>query len=131
MGPSNCAVINCTNNSKKLKKQLQEYCTIHHGTIKETCGCDPPYLLYCFPSVKLNNHRRQEWIKLMRRVKADKSAWTPGGNDRVCSDHFVDGIPTVENPYPSLKLGYEVKETNDNATMIAFFPLTFNPRNLK
>ena len=91
MGPSNCAVINCFNNSRKLKKVLEEYCLTHVGMLKKECGCPPPYRLYMFPSIKLNNDRRQVWIKLMRRVKADKSAWTPGGNDRVCCDHFVDG----------------------------------------
>ena len=36
-----------------------------------------------------------------------KSAWTPGDSDMVCSEHFVNGMPTDENPYPSLRLGYE------------------------
>ena len=37
-----------------------------------------------------------------------KTPWKPGNNDRVCSDHFVDGIPTEVNPDPTLKLGYEL-----------------------
>ena len=30
-------------------------------------------------------------------------------NDRVYSEHFFDGIPTVDNPHPTLNLGYELK----------------------
>ena len=43
----------------------------------------------------------------MRRTTKQKSAWTPGDSDMVCSEHFVDGMPTDDDPYPSLRLGYE------------------------
>ena len=42
----------------------------------------------------------------MNRTTARKTAWTPGQSVLVCSCHFVDGTPTLENPYPTLKLGY-------------------------
>jgi hypothetical protein len=29
----------------------------------------------------------------------------------VCSEHFLDGMPTQRNPFPKLKLGYERKVT--------------------
>ena len=63
-----------------------------------------------FPSIKRNFEKREAWIKLLKRVTADNKEWKPCGNDRVCSEHFVDGIPTVENPNPTLKLGYELKQ---------------------
>ena len=43
----------------------------------------------------------------MKRQRADKSMWIPSSSDRVCSRHFVDGIPTVGNPDPALQLGYD------------------------
>ena len=62
-----------------------------------------------FPSIKRNFGKREAWIKLLKRVTADNKKWKPCSNDRVCSEHFVDGIRTVENPNPALKLGYELK----------------------
>ena len=44
----------------------------------------------------------------MKQTTKRNTAWTPGESDMVCSQHFVDGMPTVENPYPALHLGYEV-----------------------
>ena len=47
----------------------------------------------------------------MRQQEADKSEWDPRPNDRVCSDHFVDKIPTTEHPDPTLNLGYTYSST--------------------
>ena len=47
------------------------------------------------------------WIKALKREKKNKTAWLPGYSDRVCSIHFIDGIPTAANPVPILHLGYE------------------------
>ena len=43
----------------------------------------------------------------LRRENKDKTTWKPCNSDRVCSDHFVDGEPTVTHPFPELKLGYK------------------------
>lgn len=32
--------------------------------------------------------------------------WSPSKDYRVCSEHFVDGKPTPQNPLPTLQLGY-------------------------
>ena len=112
MGPSNCAVIGCTNSTYRLKKWEESLCyePNHNGILKKHCGCNPPYRLYMFPSLKRNGEKRKQWVDLLKRVTDHKGPWSPCGSDRVCSDHFVDGIPTFENPNPSLKLGYEIKE---------------------
>ena len=47
------------------------------------------------------------WIKALKRENKDKTAWLHGYSDRVCSIHFIDGIPTAANPIPTLHLGYE------------------------
>ena len=44
----------------------------------------------------------------MNRTTKRKTAWTPNDSgDMVCSEHFVDGAPSLKNPNPTLKLGYE------------------------
>ena len=51
--------------------------------------------------------KREKWIGKLRWENKDKTTWKPCDSDRVCSDHFVDGEPTVTYPFPELKLGYE------------------------
>jgi hypothetical protein len=47
---------------------------------------------------------RLEWNKVLIRKELPKKVF-------VCSEHFIDGKPTDRNPYPKLKLGYEIKAT--------------------
>ena len=54
-----------------------------------------------------NGEKRKLWIKALKRENKDKTAWLPRNSDRVCSIHFIDGIPTAANPVPTLHLGYE------------------------
>ena len=35
--------------------------------------------------------------------------WSPTKGSRVCSEHFIDGVPTGNNSYPTENLGYESK----------------------
>ena len=112
MGPANCAVVGCKNSTYQLKKWQTSLCQVedHKGSLKKDCGCKKPFELYMFPSMLKNGESRKKWVALMKRQTQKKTAWTPCPSDRVCSDHFVDGIPTPENPFPSLKLGYSVEE---------------------
>eukprot|EP00794_Sanderia_malayensis_P012588 gene12588-biopygen10025 len=80
---------------------------MHDGLTHAECPCQQPFTLHTFPSVLLNSDKRQEWIRLMNRKTPKKTAWCPGKSDVVCSDHFVDKRPTLENPNPVLNLGYE------------------------
>ena len=43
----------------------------------------------------------------LRRENKDRITWKPSDSDRVCSDHFFDGEPTVTHLFPELKLRYE------------------------
>ncbi|KAH3816543.1 hypothetical protein DPMN_118060 [Dreissena polymorpha] len=43
--------------------------------------------------------------------KNGSKLWTPGKDSRVCSNHFVEGQPTVQNPLPTLNLGYDGYES--------------------
>ncbi|XP_057310236.1 uncharacterized protein LOC130648217 [Hydractinia symbiolongicarpus] len=104
----NCPVNGCTNSQYKIRKWKKELRDIHNNVIKELCGCERPFYLYCFASIKNNNEQRQNWIKLIKREGHNKSKWTPAGSDRVCSFHFADGVPTAANPDPTLNMGYEL-----------------------
>ena len=77
------------------------YC-FHAGS----CGC-LPFVHHPFPT---SPEKRRKWITLINRQKSEsnKTQWIPDSNSKVCSDHFVDGIPTEKNPYPTQKLGYNV-----------------------
>ena len=92
MSQANCAVVNCFNNSKKLKCFKETPCEIYTAFLKNNCGCEPPFRLSMFPSIKRNFGKREAWITLLKRVIADNKEWKPCGNDSVCSEHFVDGI---------------------------------------
>ena len=59
----------------------------------------------------------------MRRTNFDNSSWKPKKSDRVCSVHFVDNIPTVNNPDPSLHLGYEKKKDLPSRRTLLKHPL--------
>ena len=89
-----CSVIGCNNGDYQLSKWREEICKIHNEP-QESCGCDPPFSLFTFPTRKTNPTGRDTWKKLLNRVKPDQSPWTPGKQSRVCSRHFKDKQPTV------------------------------------
>ena len=112
MGIVNCAVVGCTRNSRQLDKWNNLACEKHTGQLQKICGCEPPFRLYCFPGEKRYKDKRFKWVELLKRENIDKSEWVPSKSDRVCSEHFVDKIPTVSNPDPTLKLGYKKTKKN-------------------
>ena len=66
MGPANCTLVNCFNNSTKLQYFKETPCEIHTGLLKNDCGCEPPFQLYMFLSIKRNFEKREAWIKLLK-----------------------------------------------------------------
>ena len=44
---------------------------------------------------------------IAEEAELQQTPWKPCSSDRVCSEHFVDGIPIEQNPNPTLKLGYK------------------------
>ena len=72
--------------------------------------------------------QRQKWLQLLNRNKPySNKLWTPGKSARVCSKHFIDGVPTDENPYPTQNLGYDSKRKVENVNSTA----AVNPRRRK
>ena len=108
MGGSNCAVVGCRNNSYQLSLWKKKVCEIHINLVKGECACEPPFHLFCFPSIDRYRKQRELWANKMRRIEKDRSKWLPKPSDRVCSDHFIDKIPTEAHPDPTLHLGYDV-----------------------
>ena len=80
------------------------------------------FRLYTFPTVKKDPKKRYRWQQLINRVSKDDNnqLWSPSKDCRVCSEHFIDGQPTLKNPYPTLKLGYPGFE--DRVRRMLYFP---------
>ncbi len=122
----NCAVVNRTNSKYKLRQWREKNCDLHAGKLKQDCPCTPPFHLHSFSSVKRNFERRKEWIRLINRTTKRNTAWNPGQSDMVCSIHFIDGEPTVENPNPTFN------HRNISTRMIGLlFSLAKNGRHLE
>ena len=114
MPKMNCAVMNCSNSTYRLKKWNQEIC-YEHNVIDNICKredcihCIPPFKLYCFPSILRNAELRNKWIRALKRQNKNKTEWKPSESNRVCSIHFV-GSAYETNSVPTLNLGCEVEE---------------------
>ena len=117
MGPSNCAVVGCRNNSYQLMLWKKRICELHKNIVHAECGCRPPFRLFCFPSKNRYKDQRERWIKMMRRIENDRTIWHPKPSDRVCSDHFISGEPTATNPDPTLQLGYDKPSVKPRRTL--------------
>jgi len=102
-----CVVTGCSNGDYRLSKWKEVFCKVHKVIRgNEMCTCQAPFQLHPFPTEKRNKEARDIWIKLVNRKKDGVKNWSPGRQCRVCSNHFVDKIPTESNPHPVLKLGY-------------------------
>ena len=97
-----CAVVGCTNGTPKINKWKETYCPTHKCFKgMGSCVCPPPFTLFSFPTELKDPHARKIWIKNVgRKDKIKGKNWQPKEYSRVCSEHFKDGMPTEENPYP-------------------------------
>ncbi|XP_052284007.1 uncharacterized protein LOC127880705 [Dreissena polymorpha] len=106
-----CCVQNCSKGAywlNKWKKQLCDVCGCLHK--ERDCKCDPPFRLFTFPTKKKNPEQREKWKQLVGRRQGNGQLWSPGKDSRVCSDHFTDGEPTINNPLPTVSMGYNEAE---------------------
>ena len=47
------------------------------------------------------------WIRAVNRKNGNRGKiWIPKDDDRLFSEHFADGFPSLSNPYPTLNLGH-------------------------
>ena len=68
----NCAIINCSNGTYKLKKWRQENCYELNDfysccKLEDCIHCIPPFKLYCFPSLLRNAELRNKWIRALKK----------------------------------------------------------------
>ena len=61
--------------------------------------------MFPFPTKRYDVEQRERWKQLVGRQDG-RRLWSPSKDSRVCSNHFVDGKPTLENPLPTINLGY-------------------------
>jgi hypothetical protein len=95
MPTTSCAVVGCKHNKAQLRKYEKEMRPAH-------------YDLVTFP---LDDEGRKRWEKLVnRKEKKDgkEVPWTRKAYSRICSKHFIDGIPTAQHPDPVLHMGYTI-----------------------
>ncbi|KAK0141139.1 hypothetical protein N1851_021880 [Merluccius polli] len=92
---STCAVVGCTNNTRKLKDFMNGTCFQHKRT-RLTC-CPAPYALHSMPK---DETKTRAWLAALKLKNPPKRVY-------VCSYHFIDRKPTELNPNPELFLGYE------------------------
>ena len=53
--------------------------------------------------------KRDVWIQALKRENPNRTKWTTKSRDRICSLHFVDGIPFKAKPLPNIHMGYNTK----------------------
>ncbi|XP_062402419.1 uncharacterized protein LOC134093057 isoform X2 [Sardina pilchardus] len=92
---STCAVVGCTNNTRKLKDFMHGTCFQHKQT-RLIC-CPAPYSLHAMPK---NETKTREWLAALKLKNPPKRVY-------VCSYHFIDHKPTELHPNPELFLGYK------------------------
>ena len=105
-----CYALGCANGGYKLLKWRQAICSVH-SILQESCPCPPPFELYPFPTKKKDPEARQRWLQALSRAdpKHPQNYLEPSKDQRVCSEHFVNGCKSTENPDPTLKLGHSRK----------------------
>jgi len=118
----NCAFVGCKNSRYRLRIWGKSACKEHTDQRKKDCPCSPPFTLHIFPSIKLNMEGRKEWTRLVNRMTRKQTEWIPGSSDMVCSRHFVDGRPTLENPDPVLNLGYDTPPNKSRQILKRIIP---------
>ena len=66
--------------------------------------------MYTFPK---DQNIKSQWVKNINRQDSNASvifkSWQPNVDSRICSDYFEDEFPTEKNPYPTLKMGHDLK----------------------
>ena len=103
-----CCVKDCNSSGYQLKKWKQQFCDIHECNLGTSrCICPPPFTLIPFPTERSDPQGRAVWIKNVNRQAGNK-IWIPSEDSRVCSKHFVDKVPSLSHPYPTINLGYEL-----------------------
>jgi hypothetical protein len=73
-----------------LRNWKADFCKLHNCNFGTSiCVCNPPFILFPFPTEKKDQERTQSWIKNINRKDPNTGKlWNPTYNDRVCSIHY-------------------------------------------
>ncbi|XP_048578688.1 uncharacterized protein LOC125560667 [Nematostella vectensis] len=103
-----CAFERCSNSTYKLEKWRNSECSIHKSK-QRSCECNPPFVLFSFPSEKIDGNNRREWIKIVNRKDSKTGKiWQPTTDSRICSRHFIGGKPNQAYCVPNTNLAVEI-----------------------
>ena len=70
-------------------------------------GCKLPFRHFSFPQDPVSRAKCTEFVN-RKDSPNDSTVREPREQSVICSDHFVGGEPTPSNPYPTLKMGYNI-----------------------
>ena len=117
----NCAIINCSNSTYKLKKWRQENCYELNDfysccKLEDCIHCIPPFKLYCFPSLLRNAELRNKWIRALKKQNWEETIlkWQGFLYPFVGSDYEANSALA----FSALYLGYKVEEKKASSTLI-------------
>lgn len=100
-----CSVVNCSSRvTDSNYVNLMALRLFSDAEIRE----QEIFTLHRFPGEKTFPEERIKWSILINRMDGD-TLWKPKEYSRICSKHFKDYEPTLKNPYPTEKLGYDFK----------------------
>ena len=76
------------------------------------------YRLHTFPTARKNPEARRRWLQALARAtsRTNVAYLEPKKDQRVCSVHFVDGVPNGEHPDPEIVLGHTKKRPGPRET---------------
>ena len=62
-----------------------------------------------FPAQTKKCNEKNEWTQALKHKNLNTTKCNVKNGNRICSLHFVDGIPTKANPLPVMRMGYNTK----------------------
>ena len=103
----NCDVVGCSSSTYRINKRKKEPFLEHvdKNVVKgQFPNCERPYTVFQLRWQK-TKRERDAWIQAFKRENPSRTKWNLTSSDRICSLHFVDGIPTNANPYSNHAYG--------------------------
>ncbi|XP_047124247.1 uncharacterized protein LOC124806968 [Hydra vulgaris] len=83
-------VVGICNNDKRYPERYEIHSNVKSGKL-------------CFHKLPVDGKTRKSWI---HAVSKGRKHFVVSKHFKICSNHFVDGMPTYENPNPTLFLTY-------------------------
>ena len=101
-GSKRCCVAGCDNDQRRTEELVVK------GHVVQLAWHRVPR-----PSSEANTKKRKRWVEMIAKGRQD---FNPGNETFVCSNHFLDGMPTLNHPYPTLFLTAREKDSSPPRT---------------